>query len=173
MWQVPPFAQGKLMQALMGISQFWPWWRRKDTQPVDGNNSNFQTKTCKLKGSLTHNQQFFSLHSPGGVISTNSFSQMVFVYILKLVPAPNGKMNSLLMTEKKYYCWVLRWSAVVPPTTTGTEVLEWDGGMLCSNHISQTALYCETTITTTTPTEKHHNILLWCSLPWAGPDKWS
>lgn len=27
MWQVPPLEQGKLTQALMGISQFWPWRR--------------------------------------------------------------------------------------------------------------------------------------------------
>lgn len=27
MWQVPPLEQGKLIQALMGNSQFWPWRR--------------------------------------------------------------------------------------------------------------------------------------------------
>lgn len=29
MWHVPPLAQGKLMQALIGISQLWPWGREK------------------------------------------------------------------------------------------------------------------------------------------------
>lgn len=32
MWHVPPLAQGKLMQALIGISQLWPWGREKDEE---------------------------------------------------------------------------------------------------------------------------------------------
>ena len=56
MWQVPPLEQGKLMQALMGISQFWPWSREKRKQmnywilDVFPSRDNFtiQTKTGRL-----------------------------------------------------------------------------------------------------------------------------
>lgn len=36
MWQVPPLEQGKLMQALIGISQFWPCRRDEDKAKLKG-----------------------------------------------------------------------------------------------------------------------------------------